>query len=70
LFSDKIEEYLTLQREKKKKSSVLDRVRKANTLLIEANAIKTHEIDKTGVSSQIQNIEKELGKIKEWINQR
>ncbi len=70
IVSDKIEEYLTLQREKKKKSSVLDRVRKANTLLIEANAIKSHETDKIGVSSQIQNIEKELGKIKDWINQK
>jgi len=70
IVSDKIEEYLTLQREKKKKSSVLERVRKANTLLIEANAIKSRETDKTGISSQIQNLEKELGKIKEWISQK
>lgn len=70
IVSDKIEEYVTLQREKKKKSSVLDRVRKANTLLIEANAIKSSETDKNGVLSQIQNIEKELEKIKEWISAR
>lgn len=70
IVSDKIEEYLVLQREKKKKTSVLDRVRKANTLLIEANAVKSNDTDKTGVLSQIQNLEKELSKIKEWASQQ
>ena len=68
IVSDKIEEYLALEREKKKRSSVLDRVRKANTLLIEANAIKSHEIDKTGIHNQLKNIEKEIEKLKDWAN--
>lgn len=68
IVSDKIEEYLALQREKKKRSSVLDRVRKANTLLIEANAIKNHETDKSGIINQLRNIEKEIDKLKDWAN--
>lgn len=70
IVSDKIEEILILEREKKKKFSVLDRVRKANSLLIEANTIKNHETDKSGVLSQIVNIEKEIEKIKGWINKK
>jgi len=68
IVSDKIEEFLALEREKKKRSSVLDRVRKANTLLIEANAIKSHESDKTGIANQLTNIEKEIEKLKDWAN--
>jgi len=68
IVSDKIEEFLALEREKKKRSSVLDRVRKANTLLIEANAIKSHESDKTGIANQLNNIEKEIEKLKHWAN--
>lgn len=70
IVSDKIEEYLALEREKKKRSSVLDRVRKANTLLIEANAIKSHESDKTGITNQLKNIEKEMEKLKDWANSK
>jgi hypothetical protein len=66
IVSDKIEEYLALEREKKKKSSVLDRVRKANTLLVEANTIKSRESDKTGIANQLKNIEKEIEKLKDW----
>jgi len=67
IVSDKIEEYLALEREKKKKTSVFERVMKANTLLIESNTIKSHEIDKTGVLAQILSIEKEIEKLKEWL---
>ncbi|PZR16553.1 MAG: hypothetical protein DI539_17650 [Flavobacterium psychrophilum] len=70
IISDKIEEYLALEREKKKKSSVLERVRKANTLLVEANAIKSSETDTKGVLSQILNIERELNKLKEWADKK
>jgi hypothetical protein len=66
IVSDKIEEYLALEREKKKKSSVLERVTKANTLLIEANTIKNHETDKIGVLNQIVNLEREVEKLKTW----
>jgi hypothetical protein len=70
IVSDRIEEYLTLEREKKKKSSVLDRVAKANTLLVEANTIKSHETNKTGVLQQIQNIEREIIKLKSWVSEQ
>ena len=70
IVSDKIEEFLALEREKKKRSSVLDRVRKASTLLIEANAFKSHESDKTGISNQLKNIEKEMEKLKDWANSK
>lgn len=70
IITDRIEEYLALEREKKKKSSVLERVRKANTLLVEANAIKNGEIDTKGVLSQITNIERELNKLKEWADKK
>lgn len=70
IISDKIEEVVALEREKKKKSSVIERVRKANTLLVEANAIKSRESDTTGVLNQIQNIEGELAKLKEWASRQ
>ncbi len=68
IVSDKIEEHLALEREKKKKFSVLDRVTKANTLLIEANTIKSQEMDKKGVLNQLVNMEKEIEKLKNWVN--
>lgn len=70
IVSDKIEEHLALEREKKKRTSVLDRVRKANTLLIEANAIKSNENDKIGILNQLRNIEKEIEKLKSWANSK
>lgn len=70
IVSDKIEESLALERDKKKKSSVLDRVTKANTLLIEANTVKSHETDKNGVLNQIINIEEEIEKLKIWTNSK
>jgi hypothetical protein len=70
IVSDKIEEFLALEREKKKRSSVLDRVRKANTLLVEANTIKSHESDKAGIANQLKNIEREMEKLKDWANSK
>jgi hypothetical protein len=67
IISEKIEEYLALEKDKKKKSIVLDRVKKANTLLIEANTVKNHEVNKAGVLAQLTNIEKELEKLKNWV---
>ena len=68
IVTDKIEEYQALERDKKKKSSVLDKVRKANTLLIEANTVKGPETDKKGIAHQINNLEKEMEKLKAWLN--
>ena len=70
IVSDKIEESLALEREKKKKSSVLDRVANANTLLIEANTVKSSETDKRGVLNQLNNIELEIEKLKIWANSK
>ena len=69
IVSDKIEEYVALQREQKKKSSVLERVIKANTLLIEANNIKSHETQKNGVLNQLTNLESEIEKLKSWATE-
>ncbi len=70
IVSDKIEEYLALEREKKKKSSVLDRLAKAHTLLVEANTIKSTDTNKTGVLLQIQGVEREIEKLKSWVSEK
>lgn len=69
IISEKIEEHLALAREKKKKSSVLERVSKANTLLIEANQVKSSETDKKGVLNQIEQIEKQIDSLRGWASE-
>ena len=66
IMTDKIDEYVALEKEKKRKSSVLERVTKANTLLIEANTIKGHDTDKHGVLQQISSIEKIIENLRIW----
>ncbi|MFT3681249.1 MAG: hypothetical protein QM791_13315 [Ferruginibacter sp.] len=70
IVSDRIEEHFALDREKKKKSSVLEKVIKAHTALIEANSLISDVSHKSGVSQQITNIEKQLTKLKEWVNKQ
>lgn len=70
IVSDRIEEYFALEREKKKKSSVLEKVIKAHTSLIEANSLISDVSHKSGVAAQIANIEKQLTKLKEWVNKQ
>jgi transposase len=70
IVSDRIEEHFALEREKKKKSSVLEKVIKAHTALIEANSLISEVSNKSGVEEQITNIEKQLAKLKEWINKK
>lgn len=70
IVTDQIDEHSALEREKKKKTSVLDRVTKANTLLIEANQIKNNEVDKYGVINQLMNLEKEIERLKVWVNSK
>jgi len=70
IVSDRIEEYFALEREKKKKSSVLEKVIKAHTALIEANSLISDVSHKSGVAEQIANIEKQVAKLKEWINKK
>ena len=66
---DKIEEFVAINKERKKKSSVLDRLAKANALLNEANIIKSHETDKTGVLNQIANLEIHIDSLKNWVKE-
>ena len=68
LISDTIQEVKQRKVEKKRKSSVLDKVSKANVLLIEANTIKSHESDREGVINQLENIESEIEKLKAWAS--
>jgi hypothetical protein len=70
IVSDRIEEHFALEREKKKKSSVLEKVIKAHTALIEANSLISDVSHKSGVAEQIANIEKQLAKLKEWVNKQ
>ena len=70
IVSDRIEEYFALEREKKKKSSVLEKVIKAHTALIEANSLISDVSHKSGVAEQIANIEKQLARLKEWVNKQ
>jgi transposase len=70
IVSDRIEEHFALEREKKKKSSVLEKVIKAHTALIEANSLISDVSHKSGVVEQIANIEKQLAKLKEWVNKQ
>lgn len=70
IVSDRIEEHFALEREKKKKSSVLEKVIKAHTALIEANSLISEVSHKSGVEEQISNIEKQLIKLKDWIDKK
>jgi len=70
IVSDKIEEVISIKKEKKKKSGVFERVSKANTLLLEANILKSQEDDKGGVLNQLQSIEREIQKLRQWVDQK
>lgn len=67
IVSNRIEEHFALERERKKKSSVLEKVIKAHTALIEANSLISDVSHKSGVAEQISNIEKQLAKLKDWV---
>ena len=68
IISDTILEVKQLKIDKKRKKDVLDKVTKANTLLVEANTIKSHETEKEGVSNQLDSLEKELNKLRIWAD--
>jgi hypothetical protein len=70
IVSDRIEEYFALERDKKKKSSVFEKTVKVHTLLIEANSLISEITDKTGVAEQITNIERQLARLKDWVNKQ
>lgn len=70
IVSDRIEEYFASERERKKKSSVLQEVIKAHSALITANSFISDVSSKSGVAEQISNIEKQIAKLKEWINKQ
>jgi hypothetical protein len=68
LISDTIQEVKALKLDKKKKSSVLDRVSKASALLVEANTMKNHETEKSGVDNHLDNLETEIEKLRTWAS--
>jgi hypothetical protein len=70
IVSDRIEEYFASERERKKKSSVLQEVIKAHSALLTANSYISDVSSKSGVSEQIANIEKQVSKLKEWIKKQ
>jgi hypothetical protein len=70
IVSDRVEQYFALEREKKKKTSVLEKIIKAHTSLIEANSLVSDVSNKSGVAEQVANIEKQLSKLKDWVNKK
>jgi hypothetical protein len=68
IISDTILEVKQSKLDKKRASSVLTRVTRANTLLVEANTVKSHETDKKGVANQLDNLEAEIAKLRSWVN--
>lgn len=63
---DKIEEVKNVKEERNRKKAVLKRVQKANSLLVEANNIKSSETDKTGIVEQIKQIREQILDIENW----
>ena len=66
IVNDKIEEVKSLRQEKDKKKAVFKRIQKANTLLVEANNLKNHETDKSGISEQIAQIKNQIEELEKW----
>lgn len=68
--TEKIVEVSERERENKRKSSVSDCLSKAQKWVVQANFFANHESEKTGLQNQISMIEKEIEKLKAWINKR
>lgn len=66
--TEKIVEVSERDRENKRKSSVSDCLSKAQKWVVQANFFANHESEKTGLLNQIKVIEKEIEKLKAWIN--
>jgi hypothetical protein len=68
--TDKITEVIETEKEKKRKSSVSDCLTKVQKWIVQANFFANHETDKTGLLEQLDVIEKEITKLKVWINKK
>jgi hypothetical protein len=66
--TEKIVEVAERERENKRRSSVSDCLSKAQKWVVQANFFANHESEKTGLLNQIKMIEKEIEKLKAWIN--
>ena len=66
--TEKIVEVSERERENKRKSSVSDCLSKAQKWVVQANFFANHESEKTSLLNQIKLIEKEIEKLKDWIN--
>ena len=67
---DQTERVLELKRETKRGSAVLNKVQKAHSYLVEANMVVSDDTKKDGILNQIENIEKEIQKLKTWLNSK
>ncbi len=66
IISEKVSDYKFFKQDKNRKQAVLKNISKAYKSLIEANNIRGHESDKTGILARIENIEKILEELKVW----
>lgn len=66
IIHDKVTEAKSLKEEKNRKQAVLKKIKKAYAILVEANNIRSSESNKSGIYSQLTNIEKIIKELKEW----
>jgi hypothetical protein len=64
---DKVNEYKLLKEEKKRKQAVLRKIQKAHKELVEANNMTGAETKKDGISEQLDNIEKIVDQLRQWL---
>ncbi len=65
---DRVNEYKLLKQNKKSKEAVLKKLQRAHKELAEANNIIDDKTIKDGVLQQLENIDKEIIKLKLWVN--
>lgn len=64
---DKVNEYKLLKAEKKRKQAVLKKIQKAHKELVDAFNISSHETKKDGICEQLDNIERVIVRLREWL---
>lgn len=66
IIHEKVTEAKLVKEEKNRKQAVLKKIQKAYALLVEANNIRNHESNKSGVLNQLNNLENIISELKEW----
>lgn len=66
ILHEKVSEAKSLKEEKNRKQAVLNKIKKAYALLVDANNIRSSESNKSGIANQLINIEKVIKELKEW----